>query len=96
MVNFPWFLSCNCCSPPLLGLFLSSDPSVCFTVAFASLENSDHFIVSVSTDFSSNSKKNALVHLTAFAYSCADWDGLWNHLRNVPVVDIFKPAKFSE
>ena len=88
MVNFPWFLSCNCCSPPLLGLFLSYDPSVCFTVALASLGNSDHFIVSVSTDFSSNSTKNALVHSTAFAYSCADWDGLWNHLRNVPVVDI--------
>ena len=80
---------CDCRSPPLLGLFFSSDPSICFIVAFASFGNSDHVVVSVSSDFPSNSKKNAPVNLTAFDYPSADWDGLWNYLRNVPLVDIF-------
>ena len=89
MVNFPWLLNCDCCSPPLLGLFFPSGPSVYFTVAFASFGDSDHVVALVSTDFPSNSKMNAPVHLTAFDYSCADWNGLWKYLRNVPVVDIF-------
>ena len=89
MVNFPWFLNCDCCRPPLLGLIFSSCPSVCFTVAFASFGNSGHVVNSVSADFPSNLNVNALVHLTAFDYSCADWNGLWNYLKNVPVVDIF-------
>ena len=84
MVNFLWFLNCDCCSP-----LLFARPNVCFTVAFASFGNSDYVVALVSTDFSSNSKINAHVHLTAFDYSCADWDGLWNYLRNVSVVDIF-------
>ena len=45
-------------------------------MAFASFANSDRVVVSVSTDFPSNSKKNVPVHLTAFGYPCADWDGL--------------------
>ena len=89
MVNFPWLLNCDCHSPPLLGLFFPSGPSVYFTVAFASFGDSDHVVALVFTDFTSNSKMNAPVHLTAFDYSCADWNGLWKYLRNVPVVDIF-------
>ena len=81
MVNFPWFLNCDCCSPPLLGLIFSSCPSVCFTVAFASFGNSGHVVASVSADFPSNLNVNAPVHLTAFDYSCADWNGLWNYLK---------------
>ena len=26
----------------------------------------------------------------AYNYSCADWNGLYDHLRNVPWEDIFK------
>ena len=96
MVNFPWLLNCDCCSPPLLGLFFPSGPSVCFTVAFASFRNSDHVVALVSTDFPSSSKMNAPVDLTAFDYSCANWNGLWKYLWNVPVVDIFLPAKCFE
>ena len=96
MVNFPWLLNCDLCSPPLLGLFFPSGPSVCFTVAFASFRNSDHVVALVSTDFPSSSKMNAPVDLTAFDYSCANWNGLWKYLWNVPVVDIFLPAKCFE
>ena len=62
----------------LLSLFLSSDPCVCSTVNFCLLNNCDYVFVSVSIDFTSNSKGNH----TAFAYSC-DWDALCDDLRDV-------------
>ena len=40
----------------LLDLFISSNASICSTMAFSSLENSDHVVVSVSIDFQINSK----------------------------------------
>ena len=51
--------------------------------------NSDH-VVSVSTDFLLNTKWDAPFHCIAYDYSPADWDGLCNHLRDVPLDDIFK------
>ena len=30
------------------------------------------------------------LHCIAYDYSCADWDGLQDHLRDVPWEDIFK------
>ena len=42
-------------SPALLDLFISSDTSICSTMVFPPLGNSDHFVVSVSIDFSSSS-----------------------------------------
>ena len=48
--------------------------------------NSDHVGVSVSIDFPSN----LLFHCIVYDYSCADWDGLCDHLRDVPWDDIFK------
>ena len=33
---------------------------------------------------------NALFHRIAYDYSHADWDGLCDHLRDVPWEDIFK------
>ena len=57
MVNFPtWIPDCDSYSPALLDLFLSSDTSICSTMAFPPLGNSDHVVVSVSNDFPSNSK----------------------------------------
>ena len=48
MVNFPtWISDCNSHSPALLYLFLSSDRSICPTMAFSLLENSNHVVVSV-------------------------------------------------
>ena len=41
--NFPGqILDCDSHSPALLDLFLSSDASICSTMAFPPLENSDH------------------------------------------------------
>ena len=55
IVNFlTWILGCDSRSPTLLDLFLSSDASICSTIAFPRLGNSDHVVVSVSTDFPSN------------------------------------------
>ena len=59
-------------------------------MAFPPLENSDHIVVSVSNDFPSNSQWDAPFHCIAYDYPCADWDGLRNHLRDVPWEDIFK------
>ena len=59
-------------------------------MTFLPLENFDYIVVSVSIDFPINSKQDALFHCIAYDYSCADWDGLHNHLRDVPWQDIFK------
>ena len=91
MVNFPTRIpDCDSHSPVLLDFFLSSDPSICFTVAFPKLGNSDHAVVSVSIDFPSNSKGDASFHCTAYDYSRADWDVLHDNLRDVPEEDTFK------
>ena len=85
MVNFPTLIpDCDCHSPALLDLFLSSDTSVCSTMALPPFGNSDHVVVSVSFDFSSNSQRDALFHRIAYDYSRADWDGRRDHLRDVP------------
>ena len=52
--------------------------------------NSDHVVVSVSIDFPINSKQDTSFHRVAYDYSCADWDGIYDHLRDVPWQDIFK------
>ena len=54
MVNFPTRIpDCDSHSPALLDFFLSSDASICSTMAFPPLGNSDHVVVSVSIDFRS-------------------------------------------
>ena len=91
IVNFPTRIpDCDSHSPALLDLFLSSDASICSTMAFPPLGNSDHVVVSVSIDFPVNSKQDAPFHRVAYDYSRADWDGLRDHLRDVPWEDIFK------
>ena len=59
-------------------------------MAFPPLGNSDHVVVSVSIDFSINSKQDTLLLHVAYDYSRADWDGLRDHLRDVPWEDMFK------
>ena len=59
-------------------------------MAFPPLGNSDHVFVSVSSDFPSNSQQDALFYCIDYDYSCADWDSLHDHLRNVPCEDIIK------
>ena len=91
MVNFPTRIpDCDSQSPALLDLFLSSDASICSTMAFPPLGNSDHVVVSVSIDFPINSKQDTPFHRMAYDYSRADWDGLRDHLRDVSWEDILK------
>ena len=96
MVNFPtWILDCDSHNPTLLDLFISFDTGIYSTLAFPPLGNSDHVVVSVSIDFLSNSKQDVPLHCIAYDYSCADWDNLHDHLRDVPWQDIFKLNTFN-
>ena len=90
IVNFPTRIpDCDSHSPALLDLFLSSDISTCSSLTFPSLGDSD-VVVSVSIDFPITSKQDATFHGVACDYSCADWDSLCDHLRDVLWEDIFK------
>ena len=85
MINFPtWIPDCDSHSPALLDLFLSSDASICSTMFFSPLKNFDHNDVSVSIDFPSYLQQDPLFHRIAYDYSRADWDGVCDHLRDVP------------
>ena len=85
MVNFPTQIpECDSHSPALLYSFLSSGASICSTLAFPPLGNSDHLVVLVSIDFPSNSQWDDPFHRITYDYSRADWDGLCDHLRDVP------------
>ena len=75
------FPDCYSHSPTFLDLFLS------FNLVFFLQLLSAHWeiwivIVSVSIDFPSNPKVDALFYCTAYDYSRADWDDLCDHLRN--------------
>ena len=77
MVNFPTRIpDYDSHSPGLLDVFLSSDTSICSTMAFRPLRNSSHVVVSVSIDFPINSKRDATFHGITYDYSCNNWDGL--------------------
>ena len=84
MVNFPTWIVTDCDSHSLgpLDVFISSDFSICSTVAFLPMRISDHALVSVSIDFSSNAKGDAPFHCTVCGYSLADRDGLLDHSRD--------------
>ena len=90
MFNFPSRISDCDSHSPLLDFFLSSNASICCTMGFPRLGNSDHVVVSVSFNFSSKSKRDAPFHHIAHNYSFADWDGRRDHLRDIPWEDIFK------
>ena len=64
MVNFPTLIpDYDFHSPALLDLFISSGASICSTMVFLPLGNSDLVVASVSIDFPSNSKwDTVLVH----------------------------------
>ena len=78
-----------------MDLFLSSDTSICSTEAFTPLGNSDHVVISVFIDFPSYSQRDAPFHCIAYDSSLADWDGLRDHLRDVPWEDILKISACS-
>ena len=70
-------------SPVIFGLFIS-DVSIRSTVGFPPFGNSHHVVLTVPIDFLSNSKQNSTFHHIAHDYCRADWDGLQDHLRDVP------------
>ena len=82
-------------SPALLDLFISSQASICSTMAFPPLGNSHHVIVSVFIDFPPYSQQDASFQFIAYDFSCADWDGLRDHLRDVPWEVILKLSVFA-
>ena len=86
MVNFPVVMVIfygDSGSPALLDLFISSVP-VFFPKRF-----SLHWEILIMLLFQfplilQHSKRDALFHRIAYDYSCADWDGLHDYLRDVP------------
>ena len=50
-------------------------------MALRTLENSDHVVVSVSIDFPTNSKRDALFHCIAYDYNIIYFYGLWTSIR---------------
>ena len=82
--------SCDSYNPVLLNVFISSVTNICSTIAFPPLGNSEHVPVSVTIDISSNSKGEHPFHHIAYDYSCADWNGLYDYLKDVSWNDIFK------
>ena len=69
MVKFPnLILDYDSHSPGFLDLFISSDASICFTMAFPPLGNPDHAVVLVSIDFPLNSKRDSQLHCIAYDF----------------------------
>ena len=70
MVNFPTQIpDCDSHSPAILDLLISSDASICLTMAFPTMGNSDNVVVSVSIDFTSNSQRDVPFDHIASDYS---------------------------
>ena len=85
------FLLRLCFSPSYsFGILSFFRISICSTLAFPPLANSDHVVVSVSIEFPSYSEWDAPFHCIAYDYCCADWDGLCDHLRDPRWENIFK------
>ena len=66
MVNFPTPIPDSDFQSP------ADASSICFTMPFPSLGNSDHVVVSVSIGFLLNSKRDALFHCIAYDYCRPD------------------------
>ena len=66
-----------------MDLFISSDTTICCTVGFLPLENSEHVVVSVSIDFLSDLKLDVPFYHIAYDYSRTDWDGFCDYFRDV-------------
>ena len=85
MVNFPAGIpDLDSHTPALLDLFISSGAGICSTMLFPPLGNSDHVVVSVSIEFLSNSQRDTPFRHIVYGCSYADWNGLPDHLRDVP------------
>ena len=71
IVNFPTGIpDCDCHSPALMDLFISSDAGICSSMTFPPLGYSDHVVVLVSIDVPINSKQDAPFHRVAYGGFC--------------------------
>ena len=77
-----WISEYDSQSPALLDFFPSSEASICSTMAFPLLGNSEHIIVIVSIDFPSNLQRDVPFRI-AYDYSRADWDSRLGHSRDI-------------
>ena len=69
MVNLTTAIAyCRSDNVTLSDFFLSSYASICSTVAFPSLGNSDHVTAAASNDFPSNSRAEVPFHCKTFDY----------------------------
>ena len=53
-------------------------------MSFLPLENSDHVLCQFPLSFRQTKNWDALFHCIVYVYSFADWNGLCDHLRDVP------------
>ena len=91
VLTFPTWISVgDSHGPGLYYLFIYSGASICLSVAFPPLRNSDHVVGSVSIYCLFRLKRDTLFHCTTYGYYCADWDSLHDHLRDVLWEDILK------
>ena len=87
--NYLWLtillgnLGCDSHGLALSDLFIYSNASICFRMAFPLLGISDHVVLPVSIDFPSNSKRDASFHRIAYDYYRADRGCLRDYLRDV-------------
>lgn len=96
-VNFPTgYPVCDSCNAAVLDLLISSDPSICSTVAFTPLRNSVHVVVVVFIYFQSYTKSNALFCCTVFSIYHANWDCLHDYLGDASCEDILKIAAYVD
>ena len=70
--------------PYLLDLFLCSNPDSCTVTSHPPLGKSDHMVVRVDAQFVFKSTDEHPYYCTIYSYSKADWDGLRDHLMEVP------------
>ena len=74
----------------LFWISFSSDTSICSTLAFPALGNSDHVVISVPIVFPLNLQWDAPCHCIAYEYSHTDWDSLHDNRRDASWEHIFK------
>ena len=75
------FLFVTVNSSALLDLFISSDDSICFTMAFPPVGTSDHVVISVFIDFPISWKQDAPFQHSLLLFLCWLWWSMWSFER---------------
>ena len=89
MVDFPTQIPDSDSHSPALLNFLFHIMLV-FVLQWLSLQNLIVLLSQFPTDIPSNSQQDVPYHGIGYDYSCSDWDGLHDYLRDAPWDDIFK------